>query len=964
MSLGGFLALAGATLTFSATKTSNVWSGTVTISASSATLFPGASFTGAITPSQGSSNAITGTYTIGSTFSLTAQTLTLSIGNAVSISASGIKLQYDPNGAANQTLATIYTATATSAEFSSFPTATLSNLVINADGFSFGAFTLSFTGTAAEPTLSFPGNILTVSGVNLTVTGSPNFSVTYGASPSVSGTISLTLTGVQLFPQGNWVQFQASSVTGSYSFAGFDGTDPSGQLSLTVTGFQLSIGNAISITAAGNVTITPDEATIATVASATISSPDFPSLTATISNLQITQTGFALGTLALTANTEPTAFSDILSFTSLSFTLTNFAFNYSPTGSPTVSGTIGVTADNVVLFPGISFLDVPLGNLTGSYTFDAPGVLTFNNVNLTIPIGEAMTISLTNVSFTPDQTVMASGNATITSGLFPGLTAAVTDFQLMGPGFTLNAELKANNVSIGNFLSFASVDLVANNFEVNTAATAGTPVVSGAITATLAGMQLFPDDPSISLGGTVTASFALGSTTALGNLAITVTGFSLDIANELTLSAGTITITPDQTTLATIASATISSPSFPSAGQATATNLQITQTGFILGTLTWDASNQSSFTLGGILSVGSVSITLADFVYTYGSTPSISGSITGTLSNVSLFPGSSLVTSNFSNITSTYVFGTAPATFSVTIGSFSLTVANVLTLAATSSITITPDQSILVSNVSATLTVTPLNLTASISGLTISQTGFSIASASISLSTFALGGVVNLTSPTLTLTSVSYSDANGGSLSGILGFSTTYTAPTPSVSVDLGGGVSAQVDSATGAYNLGTGALNLTLSSLSASISGFVTLNASSAALSYLPATSTSPATFLIGVQGGNEGATAFLGGGSYGAQVTDASLALAVFYTPPTAPATTPTINYVFQASGSVSLVGIPSLTLSGNLVVQFNNTTMAVSETVNVDGNPADAIQLSVAANTESLSASWLEFWTLEVS
>ena len=133
----------------------------------------------------------------------------------------------------------------------------------------------------------------------------------------------------------------------------------------------------------------------------------------------------------LTATTEPTAFSDILSFTSLSFTFTNFAFDYSATGSPAVSGTIGVTADNVVLFPGISFLNVPLGDLTGSYTFDAPGVLTFNNVNLTIPIGEAMTISLTNVSFTPDQTVMASGNATITSGLFPGLTASVTGFQLM-----------------------------------------------------------------------------------------------------------------------------------------------------------------------------------------------------------------------------------------------------------------------------------------------------------------------------------------------------------------------------------------------------------------------------------------------------------------------------------------------------------------------------------------------------
>ena len=87
-----------------------------------------------------------------------------------------------------------------------------------------------------------------------------DFYVSFGSStaqPSVTGTVSLTLMGVQLFPAGGWVTSQATSVTGSYSFGGFDGNDPSGQLSLTIAGFQMSIGQAFLLTANGNITISP-----------------------------------------------------------------------------------------------------------------------------------------------------------------------------------------------------------------------------------------------------------------------------------------------------------------------------------------------------------------------------------------------------------------------------------------------------------------------------------------------------------------------------------------------------------------------------------------------------------------------------------------------------------------------------------------------------------------------------------
>ena len=147
--VGTFLSLTGITLSFSASQTGGVWSGTVGISVTSATLYSGKSFSGTITGSP----AISGTYTIGSNFSLTLGNLTLTIGSAVKITASGITLNYNPNGGPTQTLTAspITTATVTSPEFTSFPTATLSNLTIGANGFSFTNFTLTFTGGQATP---------------------------------------------------------------------------------------------------------------------------------------------------------------------------------------------------------------------------------------------------------------------------------------------------------------------------------------------------------------------------------------------------------------------------------------------------------------------------------------------------------------------------------------------------------------------------------------------------------------------------------------------------------------------------------------------------------------------------------------------------------------------------------------------------------------------------------------------
>jgi len=114
-SVGGFLQLSNLTLTETANLSSGgVWSGTIGLSATLATLFPGSSFGASITSTAPNTDALTGTFTIGATgsdFALTAANLVMHVGEALTITASNIGITYSSTGADDQTLATIQTAT-------------------------------------------------------------------------------------------------------------------------------------------------------------------------------------------------------------------------------------------------------------------------------------------------------------------------------------------------------------------------------------------------------------------------------------------------------------------------------------------------------------------------------------------------------------------------------------------------------------------------------------------------------------------------------------------------------------------------------------------------------------------------------------------------------------------------------------------------------------------------------------
>src|SRR5208337_1141214 len=281
-----------------------------------------------------------------------------------------------------------------------------------------------------------------------------------------------------------------------YNFGNFDGTDPTGQLTVTVSGFQLTMGEALQLSAGSTpVVLTPDQQVPATIPTVTLSSPLLTGLgTVTASNLTIQQDGFSLGSLNWTSPGSVMIGPNLLSFSSVEVDVNNFALQYGAT--PSVSGTISFAANNAALFPGVPLLDVTLGSLTGSFDFGnttSPGLMNVHISNLNIALGEALTIDLGSVDLTPGQrTILSAANVSVAANLFSGLPAfTLPTFTLTQTGFSLgNFTIPVTSgITIDDFLALSNVSIAVNDFAVDTKAD---PVISGSITATIGSMTLFP----------------------------------------------------------------------------------------------------------------------------------------------------------------------------------------------------------------------------------------------------------------------------------------------------------------------------------------------------------------------------------------------------------------------------------------------------------------------------------------
>ena len=320
---------------------------------------------------------------------------------------------------------------------------TLSNLVIRRDGFSLGNLTISQTAGQT----GHIGNYLDFSGVTLIVN---NFNYTYGVIPTVTGTIGVTVTEAKLFPQGGKVTCSLGQISAGYNFQTVAGVIP-GTLSFTVGVFSLNVSDVLKIDAS-NVTFDTGSTTIATIPTATVTSPKLSGVSGSLSNFELRQTGFTIGNPALTVAAGDTVkMGDTFTLSGLSINVQNFGIDVGQ--SLTINGSVSVSANSAVLFPNSTTgITASVTSISGGFSFGNTVELFLTGQKLSFAYGKIFQFEASNVAFSTDRDVIvAIGSASIAIPSFD-LTGSVTGLQIRK-----NAQVTVTSLSVsmgGNSTSY------------------------------------------------------------------------------------------------------------------------------------------------------------------------------------------------------------------------------------------------------------------------------------------------------------------------------------------------------------------------------------------------------------------------------------------------------------------------------------------------------------------------------
>ena len=706
--------------------------------------------------------------------------------------------------------------------------------------------------------------------------------------------------------------------------------------------------------------------------------------------------------------TSPVSYQNVtlgpLNFSSVSVTYNQSGNTVSLSGTATfaISGDTGSLITSSQISVSGSF--ATNGTTSPSGSGFALG-LTLSGVNsqpITVTIGQALQITLPSVTFnySPNSTtanedpldsgftgtsaplVNISGTATVTSPEFSQLTGSVSDFSLWtdGIGFDTFQMTTTQSISIGNFFTATGVtvtvtggketpsffNLAFSNFDQSTA---GIDFQANTV-------QLYPSFNFLNLsfsgiGGSYQLVNAANTGAGSGALTLDIGSVNITAGDAFTIQLQGLVLTPGNASsggsIATWSSATVDTSLISGVSSFTlnSSDFQLTSQEISLSNINLTPSGGISATIGNYISLQGFQFDITSF--TINSTGTITSSMSASATSLTLFPGdSSIISSTINGLAFNFDFSNSGiGALSITASSFSITLADQMTISATGTvtdpITFTPDaQTILSLGSTATINVSFADLSGlagTIGGLTITQTGFDIASATLSYTPTTpldLGGVLDFSgTPSVTLTNVSYT--LGGSLGGLVAFNSgTVTLNMGSVAA---GAITAS-GTFSGSYDLETSTLTGNLTNGTGpliSVPGFVSVSGN-LALMYQPGTS-GTTTFLIG---GND-INLFLGydGGTtpVGLQISNAAFGLVIYDT-------SGTLTFAFDATSSgISFSGLPNLPGSssspltfsaGSVQVEFNDTNGVVKQAVNVDGNPADAIQLNFAGNITSLAVS----------
>ncbi len=367
--------------------------------------------------------------------------LTLSIGSVLRLEASNLTIE-----PSNQTaIVTIGTATVSAPQLQNIAPVTIQNFVIRQDGFSLASLELSQV--PGKPVVM--GNYLQMDGVKLKAN---NLNV---SSSGVQGTINLEIANLELFPQSTIINTVTSGLTASFDFS-----DPLGQLKIAANQFRMDIGEALSFQTSG-VTITPGQTEIMRVASINVSSPSMQGLSPIqMTNFVVRNNGFSIGNLELRLpqGSDTVNFGSVLRVTNPVIKVQNFNFVYG--SQTTLSGAITLETSKVELFPGMSFLKSSLTNITGAFDLNGgTASLSLTVGSLSIQVGQALAFSASNVSLTPGKDEIARiKSVQVSSASLTGLAPiTLNELVIHKNGFELGAftlsQQAGTQIKMGNAIT-------------------------------------------------------------------------------------------------------------------------------------------------------------------------------------------------------------------------------------------------------------------------------------------------------------------------------------------------------------------------------------------------------------------------------------------------------------------------------------------------------------------------------
>ena len=527
-----------------------VWLDSATVNIASATLYQGSAATGQLTfqpttarlfKSQtaviGLASTVSGSLNIGTTIWMVhAATLTVTVGEALTFTQSGVDFSYDLSNGSSQTVSS-FTASVGSPTIALLDPASVA-IAIKSNGIDFGSFQL--TPTAGQN--AGLGSFLAFTGAGLTAT---SLSFRNDRTNPFSGSLAFAFGNIKLYPGIGSFTVTPTNVTVDYHLSG---ATPTGVLTIHLDHFKFAIGTALQLEG-DDITITPTQATLATIATATLSSPKLGNLTGTLNNFVITQTGFTLGTGNLTTLPGQTvSLSSVLSMNTVTFHFANLG--YDTTNG--LSGSIAVGAANVTLFPGNPKFTAVGTGVTGTYTVQAGGVsdLSITLGTLRVDFGTFLRVSGANIVITPEaSTVVTIGSISATITISAGtITGTGGNFAIHSdgtletlPGFGVSLS-SGTSSSLLNFPSWLPISIT--TLGVNWADFANHPTdFSLLLSANVTGLHGLPVTVSGAVTGLVInmSDLAAGRMPIedVGSVSVTVSGtlFGAAVSAQLAIGA-------------------------------------------------------------------------------------------------------------------------------------------------------------------------------------------------------------------------------------------------------------------------------------------------------------------------------------------------------------------------------------------------------------------------------------------